>query len=107
MCIRDRYVFASTKTVRSQTGISANPVSLAFVAVSLLKHIFAEPALLSVLVIGASATTELVLRYLTHDGLTQLTVANRTLAKAEALAHRFGGRATTLHELPECLPKAD
>jgi len=37
----------------------------------------------------------------------QITVANRTLDRAQTLARRFNGHAITLHELPEQLAQHD
>ncbi|WKE64601.1 glutamyl-tRNA reductase [Gallaecimonas kandeliae] len=99
--------FKVAKEVRTRTEIGASAVSVAYAAVSLAKHIF--PALddTKVLLIGAGETIELVATHLREQGVEQLMVANRTLARAESLASQFGAKAMTLEALPEHLHLAD
>lgn len=99
--------FAVAKKVRSETDIGANAVSVAFAAVQLAKHIFSSLKQSKVLLIGAGETIELVARHLKEQGVEQLTVANRTLARAEELARLIGANSLTLAQVPENLPNAD
>lgn len=99
--------FAAAKQIRTETEIGESAVSVAFAAVNLAKRIFADLAKARVLLIGAGETIELVAKHLLDQGVTQITVANRTVARAEALAREFDGRAITLNELPEYLHEAD
>lgn len=99
--------FHIAKRVRSETAVGENAVSVAFAAVNLARQIFADLNQASVLLVGAGDTAELVAQHLTEIGVQRLTVANRTLMRAEAVASRFGGQAHTLGELPELLPQAD
>lgn len=99
--------FSVAKQVRTETSIGTNPVSVAFAAVSLAKHIFSDLASSSALLIGAGETVELVAKHLFEQGIRKITVANRTLARANALAEKFSGKAITLEEIPEALIKAD
>lgn len=99
--------FSVAKQVRTDTGIGTNPVSVAYAAVSLAKHIFSDLAKNRALLIGAGETVELVARHLHEQGVNHITVANRTLARANSLAEMFNGQAITLPEIPEQLHKAD
>ncbi|MDN7127802.1 glutamyl-tRNA reductase [Pseudidiomarina sp. 1APR75-33.1] len=99
--------FHIAKRVRSETTVGENAVSVAFAAVNLARHIFAELQQASVLLVGAGDTAELVAQHLTEIGVKRLSVANRTLMRAETVATKFGGHAHTLGELPELLPQAD
>ncbi|PHR65365.1 MAG: glutamyl-tRNA reductase [Idiomarina sp.] len=99
--------FRVAKTVRSETKVGENAVSVAFAAVNLARQIFAELPESRVLLVGAGDTAELVAQHLTEHGVKQLMVANRTLGRASAVAERFQGQAHTLGELPELLPQAD
>ena len=99
--------FRVAKTVRSETRVGENAVSVAFAAVNLARQIFAELPQSRVLLVGAGDTAELVAQHLTEHGVQQLMVANRTLERAQVVANRFQGRAHTLGELPELLPQAD
>lgn len=99
--------FTVAKRVRTETGIGALGVSVAYVAVSLARQIFADLAQLKVLLIGAGETIELVGKHLVAQGCGQLTVANRTLARAQAVAGEWGADVITLNEIPEVLPQVD
>ncbi|GAA4497173.1 glutamyl-tRNA reductase [Pseudaeromonas paramecii] len=99
--------FSVAKRVRTETGIGAHGVSVAYVAVSLARQIFADLAKLRVLLIGAGETIELVGKHLVAQGATGLTVANRTLARAQAVAGEWGADVITLNEIPEVLPQVD
>ncbi len=102
-----RTTFNVAKQVRSQTAIGQNPVSVAYAAVSLAQHIFADVSSSRALLIGAGETIELVARHLKRAGVNQITVANRTLARALAVAEEFDGRAIELSQIPDELPNTD
>lgn len=99
--------FAAAKKVRTQTGIGENAVSVAFAAVSLAKRIFADMSEARVMLVGAGETIELVAKHLIDQGVTNLSVANRTVARAQALAKNLNARAIALNDLPNYLPQAD
>ncbi|MFM2485242.1 glutamyl-tRNA reductase [Celerinatantimonas yamalensis] len=99
--------FAAAKQVRTQTEIGQNAVSVAFAAVSLAKRIFADISRAQVMLIGAGETIELVAKHLLDQGVANIMVANRTVARAQNLAGQFNGKAITLNELPDYLPMAD
>ncbi|GIU18894.1 glutamyl-tRNA reductase [Shewanella colwelliana] len=99
--------FSVAKKVRTETEIGAAAVSVAFAAVSMAKHIFSALSATKVLLIGAGETIELVARHLKDNGVETMTVANRTVSRAEAMCEEFGATAITLEQIPEYLPKAD
>ena len=99
--------FAVAKKVRTDTAIGENPVSVAYASVSLAQHIFSDLSQSKALLIGAGETIELVARHLSEAGVKQMTVANRTLVRAEALAEEFNARAILLGDIPEALEDAD
>lgn len=99
--------FAIAKRVRHETEIGANAVSVAFAAVQLAKYIFAPLDKSRVLLVGAGETIELVTKHLVEQGVTDITVANRTVSRAQTLANQFNGTAITLAQLPKHLPDAD
>ncbi|GAA0792489.1 glutamyl-tRNA reductase [Marinobacterium sediminicola] len=102
-----RATFSVAKDVRTQTAIGQNPVSVAYAAVSLAQHIFADMSSSRALLIGAGETIELVARHLKRAGVQQITVANRTLSRALAVAEEFDGRAIELSQIPDELPQTD
>ena len=102
-----QHSFSVAKRVRSETEIGANAVSVAYAAVQLAKHIFAELPKRSVLLVGAGETIELVAQHLKEQGVTCLAVANRTVARAEALAESLDASVFTLSQVPEHLKDFD
>lgn len=102
-----QHSFKVAKQVRTQTAIGENAVSVAFAAVSLSAKIFSKLSDCSALLVGAGETIDLVARHLNERGIKELTVANRTLARAESLAHEFNAKACLLSDIPEVLPNAD
>lgn len=102
--------FAVAKEVRTQTPISVNPVSVAYLAVTLAKRIFANIADQEVLVIGAGATAQLLLRHFLGAGVSRFIIANRSRANAKGLLQVLEGchvELVELAEIPKALPRAD
>jgi glutamyl-tRNA reductase len=99
--------FSVAKQVRTDTAIGENPVSVAYAAVSLAQHIFADMSTSKALLIGAGETIELVSRHLFQAGVKEITVANRTLNRALTLAEEFSGKAILLGDIPDALADAD
>jgi len=99
--------FSTAKSVRTDTAIGENPVSVAFAAVSLAKQIFADLHRSQALLIGAGETISLVARHLHDQGIKRIVVANRTLERASSLAEQFGAHAVLLSEIPDELVNSD
>jgi len=99
--------FTAAKKVRTDTAIGSSPVSVAFAAVQLSQQIFTNLKEQTALLIGAGETIELTARHLRQQGIGRIIIANRTHAKALALAELFNGQAITLAELPAHLAEAD
>ena len=102
-----QHSFSVAKRVRTDTEIGANPVSVAFAAVSLSKQIFGKLNKLHALLIGAGETIELVSRHLKSQQIGSMTIANRSLDRARNLAEQIGADAVQIHEVPERLVQAD
>ena len=102
-----RHAVEVGKRVRTETEIGAYAVSVSFAAVELAKKIFGQLSGRAALIIGAGETGELTLKHLKAAGVTDLWVANRTMATAEALAAELGGRALPLSEVPAALARVD
>jgi glutamyl-tRNA reductase len=102
-----QYIFSAAKRVRSETLVGAQPVSIAFAAAHLARHIFSDLSTLTVLLIGAGETIELSARHLRSAGVKHFYIANRTLANATKLAQQVQGEALTLASLADYLPRAD
>jgi glutamyl-tRNA reductase len=101
------HAFAIAKRVRTETAIGQNPVSVAFAAVRLARHIFDDFGRTTALLIGAGEMVELLARHLREAGVPRLIIANRTLPRAERLAAVYGGEAILLAQIPDHLSRAD
>jgi len=99
--------FGVAKQVRTDTDIGTSAVSVAFASVNLAKHIFASLEKTSVLLVGAGETIELVAKHLYENKVGKITVANRTIARAENMAKQVGADVITLAQIPEHMSKAD
>jgi len=100
-------VLAVAKRVRTESGIGQNPVSVAFAAVRLARHIFDDFSQTTALLIGAGEMIELVARHLKEAGVPRLIIANRTVGRAELVAAEHGGEAIALAQIPDHLARAD
>ncbi|MCJ8322135.1 MAG: glutamyl-tRNA reductase [Colwellia sp.] len=99
--------FGVAKQVRTETDIGASAVSVAFASVNLAKHIFAKLENVNVLLVGAGETIELVSKHLYDNNVGKITVANRTLARAEVMAKKIGADVITLAQIPEKMSQVD
>ncbi len=95
------------KRVRRETHINERSVSVGSAAVDLAEEILGDLRGLSVLVIGAGETGELISRALLAKDICSLAVTNRTLSSAECLAACLGGEAVPFEEMPFRLKTAD
>ncbi|MDO6446447.1 glutamyl-tRNA reductase [Colwellia sp. 1_MG-2023] len=99
--------FGVAKQVRTETEIGSSAVSVAFAAVNLAKHIFASLEKAKVLLVGAGETIELVAKHLYENKVGHITVANRTLNRAEDMAKQVGADVITLAQIPQHMADAD
>lgn len=99
--------FSVAKAVRHETGISDHAVSVSYAAVALAKKIFENLQQRTVMVLGAGDTAELAVRHFVSHGVTQVFIANRTLARAERLAQALQAKAIPWDAFPEHLAYTD
>lgn len=99
--------FSVAKQVRTETEIGTSAVSVAYAAVSLAKHIYGKLDKIKVLLIGAGETIELVARHLQQNGCENMTVANRTISRAQTVAAEFDADVISLAQVPEQLVQSD
>jgi glutamyl-tRNA reductase len=99
--------FSVAKEVRTTTDIGANSVSMAAAAVRLAEQIFPDLHDQKILFIGAGEMIELCADHFLAQRPKHITVANRTLERGQALAHRLNGSAITLNDLPDSLSEHD
>ncbi|MBE0618803.1 MAG: glutamyl-tRNA reductase [Proteobacteria bacterium] len=99
--------FSVAKRVRTETRIAQSAVSISFAAVELARKIFGSLEGKHVLVVGAGEMCELAATHLMENGVRGVQVTNRTLARAEALAEKFNGKAVPFEEFRYHLPEVD
>jgi len=99
--------FSAAKRVRSETQIGANAVSLASAAVSLARRMYSDLGARSALLIGAGDMIDLAARHFASAGVKRIVIANRTLARAQALAAELKAYAVDLSALEKEVVEAD
>ncbi|MBG6247986.1 MULTISPECIES: glutamyl-tRNA reductase [Symbiopectobacterium] len=99
--------FSVAKRVRTETDIGASAVSVAFAACALARQIFESLVGVTVLLVGAGETIELVARHLREHQVKRMVIANRTRERAQVLAAEVGAEVITLGELNDYLAQAD
>ncbi|MCK9565319.1 MAG: glutamyl-tRNA reductase [Methanothrix sp.] len=95
------------KRVRKETQINERSVSVGSAAVDLAQEILGDLKGLSVLVIGAGETGELISRALLARDIGSLVVTNRTYSSAQCLAECLGAQAVPFEEMKDRLKTAD
>lgn len=95
------------KQVRCRTQIGRHATSVSSVAVGLARKIFQNLARKRVLVLGAGQTAQSAVQCLKQSGVGEITVVNRSLERALALAETVGALALEMGDLPEALVHAD
>ena len=96
------------KRVHQDTGIDRAGASVVSVALHLAAKDFGGTLDgLRALVVGAGAMSSLAATQLQRSGVTDIVIANRTLASGQRLAEQVGGRAIELAALAAVLPDID
>jgi glutamyl-tRNA reductase len=91
--------FHVAKRVRTETGICEAAVSISYAAVEMAKKIFHTLDGKRVLLIGAGEMAELAAKHLMAQGVSSLSVANRTFDRAAEIARRFDARPIAFKEI--------
>lgn len=99
--------FSVAKRTRTETNIGGSAVSISYAAVQLAKKIFGSLDNKKVMLVGAGEMAELAAEHLIAQGISEVVVANRTLANAIKLAEKFNGSAVSLDELTSELESVD
>ena len=99
--------FAVAKEVRTFTEIGAHSISMAAAAVRLAGQLFEDLSEVKVLFVGAGEMIDLCATHFAAKNPKSITIANRTLARGEQLASKFGAEVMRLADLPDRLHEFD
>ena len=102
-----RTAIRAGKRARTETGISSNPVSVSSIAISYAQDLLGDLSERNVLVVGLGEMGLLSLKALRARGIDNVAVANRTVARAQAIADERGLRCYGLDALPQALADSD
>lgn len=95
------------RRARHETAIGHHSLSVSSIAVQQARALHPKLEDARVLVIGAGEAARLTAEALVTQGVHQVTVANRTVSRAEALASELGGNAVSFDELPDALSRCE
>jgi glutamyl-tRNA reductase len=102
-----RQAVQTGRRIRSETRLRDSPASVPSAATRLAETLLGSLESVTALVIGAGGMSELVLLNLMHERCGRIVIANRTLARAQELAGRFGAEPVTLERVGDALPGTD
>ena len=102
-----RHALEAGKRARSETGIGQGTASVSYAAVAVAAEQLGSLAGRQALVLGAGDMGSSMAESLTAAGVAELVIANRTHAKARALADAVGGRAIRFVDIAAELVTAD
>jgi glutamyl-tRNA reductase len=99
--------FSVAKQVRTETALGAQSISMAAAALKLAQNVFGDLSRTRLLLIGVGEMVELAAPYFVAQRPLATVVANRTIARGEAFAERFGAESIALAELPARIAEFD
>ena len=97
-----------SKVIKNNTALSDGTVSVAFAAVKHLREHVPALAHKNLLVIGAGSIATTLCKHLVKSAPNcNITIANRTIERARALADQFDHRFADLNSLPDLIASAN
>lgn len=102
-----RHALAVGKRVRTETQIGRHAASVSQAGVELARSLLGGLQNAHVLLVGSGKVSELAAKNLLDNGARTITLVNRTLEHACALAQQWGGHALPFAELQAALNAAD
>jgi len=99
--------FAVAKEVRASTEIGAHSISMAAASVRLAGQLFENLGDIKILFVGAGEMIDLAATHFAAKNPKSMAIANRSLARGEKLASRYGAEVMRLADLPGRLHEFD
>ena len=100
-------IFFTNKRVAQETSFRDGAASVSYAAVELIEELVGENQNPNVLVIGLGEIGTDVCKNLESRKLSNITLCNRTHAKSEALAQKYGFRVADFDDLTNEIRRAD
>jgi glutamyl-tRNA reductase len=97
----------TSKRVRTETSIALHAASISQAGVELARSVFGSLQSAHVLLVGSGKVSELAAKNLLDNGAGTITLVNRTVEHAQALADQWGGQALPFEELQSAINVAD
>lgn len=101
------FIFQMTKKIRSESGISRHPISVASVAIDCIMQHLPQIQDKKALIIGSGDTAKLAALNLKEKGCHQFIIASRHIEHAHQLALILQGQASPITDLEQLLKSAD
>jgi len=102
-----RSVDEVTKRIEAETDFGAGQVSIGSVAVEMARDQLGSLKNRAAIILGAGDMGIITARALSAHGVATILVANRTLSRAQEVAHSLGGKAVDYTELSSQIEKVD
>ena len=99
--------FTVAKQVRTDTALGAQSISMTAAALKLAQGVFGDLSRTRLLLVGVGEIVELAATYFAARQPQSIVVANRTLARGEAFAEKWGGTAIGLDSIAPRLHEFD
>ena len=99
--------FKLAKEVRTHTAISEGAVSIGRAGVDLAQQVLGDLSSVAALIIGAGEHGQLVANNMKNQGLINITIANRTVERAEEFASQIQGSYCGLDNIIEVIEQVD
>jgi glutamyl-tRNA reductase len=100
-------VLQTGKKVRRETQIDFGGSSISWASVMMAQNILGSLQGRTVLIVGSGKMGRLAVEQLNNKGTKAIYIMNRTMEKAQELAHQNGGIAVPFWEMKEILPNVD
>jgi glutamyl-tRNA reductase len=99
-------IFFANKRVVTETSFRTGAASVSYAAQELAEELLPLGPESRVLILGVGEMGANLAQNLAREGYANITIVNRTLANAQALANRIGAQAASLADLPELIADA-
>jgi len=102
-----QHLFHIAKQVRRETRIGENAVTLASATLTLVRRLFTDLEERDIVFVGAGEIIEAIARRMADQGMSRLSILNRSVDRAREAAEKISAAPGALSEIKERLRRAD